>query len=66
MTGKDHSLSPVMASGYREHETTAMLTFAYPWLLVLIVLPLLLHWLLPAYRQTILAWLCHSSTGSRR
>src|SRR5919109_1346385 len=29
-----------------------MLTFAYPWLLALIVLPLLLHWLLPAYRQT--------------
>jgi Ca-activated chloride channel family protein len=29
-----------------------MLTFAYPWLLALIVLPLLLPWLLPAYRQT--------------
>jgi Ca-activated chloride channel homolog len=29
-----------------------MLTFAYPWLLVLIVLPLLLHRVLPAYRQT--------------
>jgi Ca-activated chloride channel family protein len=29
-----------------------MLTFAYPWLLVLIVLPLLLHWVLPAHRQT--------------
>jgi Ca-activated chloride channel homolog len=29
-----------------------MLTCAYPWLLALIVLPLLLHWLLPAYRQT--------------
>jgi Ca-activated chloride channel homolog len=29
-----------------------MLTLAYPWLLVLIVLPLLLHWVLPAYRQT--------------
>jgi Ca-activated chloride channel family protein len=30
-----------------------MLTFAYPWLLGLIVLPLLLHWVLPAYRQTV-------------
>jgi Mg-chelatase subunit ChlD len=29
-----------------------MLTFAYPWLLILIVLPLLLHRVLPAYRQT--------------
>ena len=29
-----------------------MLTFAYPWLLVLIVLPLFLHWALPVYRQT--------------
>jgi hypothetical protein len=28
-----------------------MLTLAYPWLLMLIVLPLLLHRLLPAYRQ---------------
>jgi Mg-chelatase subunit ChlD len=28
-----------------------MLTCAYPWLLVLIGLPLLLHWVLPAYRQ---------------
>jgi Ca-activated chloride channel homolog len=29
-----------------------MLICAYPWLLALIVLPLLLHWLLPAYRPT--------------
>jgi Ca-activated chloride channel homolog len=29
-----------------------MLTLAHPWLLALVVLPLLLHWLLPAYRQT--------------
>ena len=29
-----------------------MLTFAYPWLLVLIGLPLLLRWVLPTYRQT--------------
>jgi Ca-activated chloride channel family protein len=29
-----------------------MLTFAYPWLLVLIAVPLLVHWLLPAYRHT--------------
>jgi Ca-activated chloride channel homolog len=29
-----------------------MLTFAYPWLLALIVLPPILRWLLPAYRQT--------------
>src|SRR5688500_17136387 len=29
-----------------------MLTFASPWLLVFIALPLLLHRLLPAYRQT--------------
>jgi hypothetical protein len=29
-----------------------MLTFAYPWLQGLIVLPWLLHWVLPAYRQT--------------
>jgi Ca-activated chloride channel family protein len=28
-----------------------MLTFAYPWLLALVVLPLLLHRLLPVYRQ---------------
>jgi Ca-activated chloride channel homolog len=30
------------------------LTVAYLWLLLLTVLPLLLHWLLPAYRQTTL------------
>ena len=28
-----------------------MLNFAYPWLLLLLPLPLLLHWLLPAYRE---------------
>ena len=28
-----------------------MLTFAYPWLLLLLVLPLLARWLLPAYRE---------------
>jgi Mg-chelatase subunit ChlD len=34
------------------HEITAMLTLVYPWLLALVALPLLLRWLLPAYRQT--------------
>jgi Ca-activated chloride channel family protein len=29
-----------------------MLNLAYPWLLMLLVLPMLLHRLLPAYRQT--------------
>lgn len=28
------------------------MTFAYPWLLALVVLPLLVEWLAPAYRQT--------------
>src|SRR5262249_54107459 len=35
-----------------EYEATAMLTLAYPWPLALTMLPLLLHCLLPAYRQT--------------
>src|SRR5262245_44569349 len=34
------------------NEAAAMLTVAYPWLLVLILLPLLLHQLLAAYWQT--------------